>query len=1442
MGSMSLKPVDIAVVGMSGIFPGAGNVEQFSANVMAKKSAVIQVPDDRWGGCREMMVDQGSGTPGPDLARSPFAGLITTALFDPLTPFLSDAHPIKPEFPGHGLDNDFFVDLDPVHHLVLKAGGRLMANARLSREVRRRTGVILAAIALPTPGATDLTRHLFLDANPMMLTGPKAFGASMLSFPAALAARVWGLEGGSFTLDAACASSLFSIKLACEQLQLGRSDAMVAGGVSRPESLYTQVGFTQLQALSSSGRCAPFDRDADGLVVGEGAGLVLLKRLDDALAAGDTIRAVIKGWGVSNDIEGNLVAPASDGQIRAMSAAYKMAGWSVGDIQYMECHGSGTPKGDQVEAQTICNMLERHHCKGAGFSIGSVKSNIGHLLTAAGAAGFIKTIMAMEDEMLPPSLNFSCLPDDSPLNGTGVHVQETPEPWRPGENNGLRRAAVSAFGFGGINAHLLVEGFVPDACRYPVSAAPVRIAPTIPCAIVGMGMVSGAGDTLADFADLLQEQKKLESRPGHSRWRRADHLPPELLNAQSLFMEDVGIDLKNFNIPPNQLSRILPQHLVMLNAARTALEDAGISPKPTALDPCRENMGCAVGIEFDFGATDHHLRWQIKNHKQSVPAELLEQIGPALDFDTTLGALGGIVASRLARAFKLGGPCFTLSADAASGFTAVDVAIKSLSARETDLFLCAAVDLAGDIRSFTRNMALSGLDPGTLPSEGAAALVLKPLDAALRDQDRIYAVVNGVGRAGGAPLASEDNGRQLRPAADAVKRSLQQALESAGVHFSDISFGAVTHSSSHFLGAGELAGFGHTGSEDPSVPVFCPGSLIGHTGASAGLFTLATAALCLYTGYNPCPLSQSADAPQTVMAGCLTRDGAAAHAVLTACPETSGRKTGKESLGSHLSSNLQKNATNKDSGTVVRIPVTRPVIPESLLYARKITDTNNSIQVGSDDVTLMSLADPPEIPSQVISDSVTALFVETQAATARAHEQFLTFSSRNTRAMAEQLAAIANAGPLTGHGMAPFQPDPVISKAPAQDVMPAEAPRVFMDRDQCREFAVGKAGNVLGDDFKIIDTYPVRVRLPDDPLMLVDRIISVEGEKLSLTRGKVVTQHDVHENAWYLDGGKTPVSISIEAGQADLFLCSWLGIDHVVKGKRKYRLLDARVTFHRTLPDPGETIEYHIEIDRFLRQGEIYLFFFHYKGYIDQLPFISMRDGCAGFFTEAEVENSGGIILKKEDKEQSPAEQRPLWIAPVKRISCTDQQVDALRNGDLETAFGPDFKGKRTGRDQWLPGERMRLIHRVLDLDPEGGRFGLGRIVAEADIHPDDWFLTCHFIDDMVMPGTLMYECCAHALRVFVQRMGWILPDDDVHYDVLADNESDLKCRGPVTRDTQKARYDIEIKTMGFDPVPFVTADAHMFSDDLEIVLYKDMGMKLSGASRECLEEYWRKR
>ncbi|MFZ5565331.1 MAG: acyltransferase domain-containing protein, partial [Thermodesulfobacteriota bacterium] len=476
-------------------------------------------------------------------------------------------------------------------------------------------------------------------------------------------------------------------------------------------------------------------------------------------------------------------------------------------------------------------------------------------------------------------------------------------------------------------------------------------------------------------------------------------------------------------------------------------------------------------------------------------------------------------------------------------------------------------------------------------------------------------------------------------------------------------------------------------------------------------------------------------------------------------------------------------------------------------------------------------------------------------ATTRAHQAFLEFSSymnqvgAQTFALQAQLleAALA-AGDLSGLGalqkqlaMGAVSVDvPVPPQPPVPARTPVSAVRAAFDRDMCMEFAVGSVAKVLGPAFAVVDTYPVRVRLPDEPLMLVDRIVSVEGEKGSLGPGRVVTEHDVHPDAWYLQADRVPVCISIEAGQADLFLCSYLGIDLAVKGKRSYRLLDAVATFHEGLPRSGRTIRYEIEIKKFVRQGETYLFFFEFNGYIGSRHIITMRNGCAGFFTPEEVKASGGIVLKKEDLLPRPgkiAGWKPL--VAVTAGSYTDDQIAALRKGDLEKCFGPLFAGMTLPPSLCLPGGRMRLIDRILSIDPAGGRYGLGNIKAQADIHPDDWFLTCHFVDDMVMPGTLMYQCCEQALRVLVLRMGWVTGRADVCFEPVPDQGAVLKCRGPVTRETRHVLYEIELREIGYNPEPYVLADAFMYADGDRIVMFERMSLKATGLTKDELETFW---
>jgi 3-hydroxymyristoyl/3-hydroxydecanoyl-(acyl carrier protein) dehydratase len=189
--------------------------------------------------------------------------------------------------------------------------------------------------------------------------------------------------------------------------------------------------------------------------------------------------------------------------------------------------------------------------------------------------------------------------------------------------------------------------------------------------------------------------------------------------------------------------------------------------------------------------------------------------------------------------------------------------------------------------------------------------------------------------------------------------------------------------------------------------------------------------------------------------------------------------------------------------------------------------------------------------------------------------------------------------------------------------------------------------------------------------------------------------------------------------------------------------------------------------------------------------------------------------------------------------SLGDHQVDALRRGELGQAFGPPFNRLGLRDPIRLPGGRMTLVHRVETLDPAGGRFGMGLIRAAADIQPNDWFMVCHFVDDRVMPGTLMYECCLHTLRIFLMRIGWVGEHDTVAFEPLPRVANRLRCRGQVLESTRNVVYEVVIKELGFGPEPFAIADALMYADGKPIVEITDMGLRLAGTDRERLSRLW---
>lgn len=1174
----------IAIVGMGGIFPTCPNLDAFWQLLQDQRATARLIPSSRSG--HPLAHFHHPDHTALDKIISPYACLLDDTLL---------AHSKVAAKFGH----------DPLVALTLAATQQALDDTRSwpDKIDRQTTNTIIGHVLLPTEHSSKLTEQFYFPAKHNPIDPRNRLSADL---PAIAVQHHFNLQGDRFCLDAACASTLYALKLAMDDLRAERASTVICGGTLRADALYPQMGFSQLQALSPRGRCLPFTAAADGLLVGEGAGIFVLKRLNDALAAGDHIHALLRAVGLSNDTQGNILAPASDGQLQAMHAAYHASGLAPTEIDYIECHATGAPRGDAVEIDSLQQLFASTTKPQQPCVLGTVKGNIGHLLAAAGAAGLAKILLALRHNCIPPNIGAH---DPAPqLSDSRFIFSDTSVRW---EKKSARRAALSGFGFGGINAHLIVEEYVRDStftsstqkASPPTSKLGRRVqqptpaergTPRVPLAVIGIGAHCG---TLTDIGQLYTHIFTAQKFSHHH-----------------IHIDTISAPLTRYRLPPTQVLEMLPQQLLMLNAATMAVDMAGEIPAAT---------GVCIGLGLDCNTGHFYVRWQ--------QSDTIVQ-WPALTYGRTLGALGSIVASRIARTFACRGPAFTLSSDTSSGIKALELAHAALHRQEITTAIVGAVDFASHpLNIYARGPHLQGY------GDAAGALVLKPLTRAQRDGNPVLAVLDDRDAHNARSIGTDDSIAQH----------------------------------------------------------------IGHCGYAHGLLEL------LY----------------------------------------------------------------------------------GIMLAARGTATQVNLPAGADS---------------------TAINVHPPARTA--HEGSLPFASS-----ANSLPRASSTAPqLTMH----VTPLTVRS-------------RKSYSYQQCLTFARGRASMVLGKKFAAYDRYPARVRLPDEPLLLCHRILHCEGEHtadIAKARGRIQTAHDVRAGAWYLDHNTMPLSIAVEAGQADLFLCSQLGIDFINQGKAVYRLLDAQITCAAPLPRPPATIIYDISIDRFFKHGNSWFFNFRFTAHVDGKLLLRMENGCAGFFTAAQLAAGRGIPATRRPPVEAQAKHTANW--PLRwqgNETYTAPQLTLLRAGQLEKCFGSSLAALATTASCHLPGGRMQLIDRIVALQADGGDYGQGLVISELDIVPEAWFLVCHFVDDRVMPGTLMYECALQTLRVYTMRRGWVAAAKDYRCDAVAGLKTTLKCRGQVTADHKTLRCAVHLKASGDRPSPFCIADAYLYVDGKCAVSFTDMSLQHTG-------------
>jgi acyl transferase domain-containing protein/3-hydroxymyristoyl/3-hydroxydecanoyl-(acyl carrier protein) dehydratase len=1635
---MDFEPV--AIVGRSCLFPGASTPVQLWDLVATGRCAISSCPENRWRASKKsILTDQGHQ---PGRACTDRGGYVSDFAnrFDQR---------------GFAIDPSEILRQDEQVRWVLHTARQALLDAGLSLPdaTPARTGAIFGLLCVPTEKFASFAESFWLGQ-------PEDPAARFNSgFAAHLLARALRLDRGAFALDAACASSLYAIRLACEELQSGRADLMLAGAVSRGDDLFLHVGFSTLEAISPTGQIRPFHKNADGLLAAEGASFVVLKRLGDALRDGNTIHGVIRGIGISNDgRSASLMTPSESGQENAMRAAYQMAGLEPAEISLLECHATGTAVGDACELRSAGRVFADLR----GVPIGSVKSNLGHPMTAAGMAGLLKLLGAFAARTRPATLHVGKVEHQLALLGSSpFRLLRANEAWDAG---GPRKAALSAFGFGGNNAHLIVEEWAGPAASRAIQPAP---APRSPVAIVSIGVIAGDCGNLDQFTHALFGDGPASRRT-----------------------ETIELELDGLGFPPSDLEQSLAQQGMALAAASQAIAGAGEIP------------AASTGVYAGLGCDPEGARLGLSSRVAPGASASPKDSGlPSWTPASVIGGLANIVANRISSRFHLRGPSFAVMAEELSGLVAIRLAARALQQCSIDLAIAGAVDLSCAAVHEAAARAVLPLEKHE-PGDAAVFFALKRLADAERANNRIYAVfdpdddalaeksasvasrfghahaASGMLEAAAAVLECAHGARASGQPwiAPAELRRVEVRVSALGGAFGQAVFAAhptrpplplvIDRAPRVFVYPGEdgsrlvivaageselsrkrarardalnsgneldaLASDGIYYRQAPlkgDLAFVFPGAAAAYHGAGRSLLMAfpdvvrqvigrapdfapaaawmlektvrpappheklaATTLLCQahvgvtldWLGLKPqAAIGFSAGETNTLLAFQVWRDPdrffsefiasgvfskhlsgefAAVNGtpwetwvvlvsesrlreLLDAAPEV--RLLAIHARGEYLIAGPSEACASVRAGAetarridfdmVVHCPdlapfagtwrslhdretfvpvdsprfyqlatgrsyaLSRSAIAEALTaqalqtldfprvieqawhdgvrvflehgprgsctsWIRKILGDREHAAIALDlpgadsltqimhaaaqliaagiDVSLAKLeerispkaaeskrrvlrlpAHPAPVRIPETAPPAASLNRASPVSLLELHMQRLTaehihFQETSTRMHEEFLATSQRA-------FSKFMRGEVTVRTALIEAKPAPASVVFT-RAQLEAAACGKISEVFGPEFEELDTFRRICRLPMPPLLLVNRVTKLEGEPRSMKLGVIHTETDVRRDSWFLHRDSIPAGLMIEAGQADMLLISWLGIDFHARGERVYRMLGCEVQFHDRLARSGDTLRYEIRITGHARQGEARIFFFRYDCFVGQRLALSVRNGQAGFFSDAELSGSTGVLWSPET--DPPGN---VWNAPTPRVrkiaaSFDAAQIGAAAEGHIYECFGSGFElSAAQQRPPSFARPDLLLFDTVAELQFEGGPWRRGHCRAEYAIRPDSWLFTSHFKDDPCMPGTIMLEGCLQLMAFYMMALGLTLDRDGWRFEPVRDETFELRCRGQVTPESTLLICDMFVGDFIDGPEPVLYADVLGTVDGVKAFHGRRIGLKL---------------
>ncbi|MDT8380115.1 MAG: beta-ketoacyl synthase N-terminal-like domain-containing protein, partial [Desulfotignum sp.] len=815
---------EIAVVGMGCTLPDAATPDALWDNVLGKKYAIRPMPDDRFDKDLYYSPDRNA----EDRSYTTLAGVVDHFNFD---------------YKRFGYAPDKAKRLSRSQQMVLQTAYQAVENAsllddndQLICEDPKRTAVIIATCLSNELGNTLQLKYWFPQLVSMMektdawaaLSDEEKTGIRdslqeqlegehkgydpvhgiLLNIEASRIARHLGIRGANYIVDAACASSITALEAGVGELLSGEHDQVIVGGVNTHLAPESFVGFAKMGTLSARGSY-PFDQRADGFVLGEGSVVFVLKRMKDAIRDNNRIIGVINGIGGSSDGRGKAIAaPNPRGQVLSVQRCYDHTRPEITpkDIGFIEAHGTSTTIGDAAELETLNSWYKDSH---AGVS--SIKSQIGHLLGAAGAAGLIKALLAVNKGMLPPNGQFETLSKNHDMAGSSLFIVKDPVEWKRPDNS-PRRAAVSSYGFGGINYHLVVQEMTE---AYQPLARNIFSDPSYDfnddrIVVAGLGVfLPGARDTDTFWEKLCSGEKQL-SHLGEDHFDNdvyaafpkdsIYHLP----KVKAGVVKDFKFNNLKYRMPPTMVKSIERAQIFGLEAADQALSSSGL----LSVDGGPARTGVILGTIAGERQSKNIIRVRKqfianavaaargvdKFRAQSVADGLLAVIRetiPENNEDTTPGLLSNIISGRIANHFGLNGVNYVIDASCASATIAIRNAARALKHKDLDFVLAGGVDCnlyPAVLMAFKRLGLLSGTDgyffdnraEGYVMGEGAAVHVLTTLKKAREAGMEIYGEIND------CTVRSSVPDHLLAPSEHTFKSVINEAYQRSGIRKSEI--------------------------------------------------------------------------------------------------------------------------------------------------------------------------------------------------------------------------------------------------------------------------------------------------------------------------------------------------------------------------------------------------------------------------------------------------------------------------------------------------------------------------------------------------------------------------------------------------------------------------------------------------------------------------------